>query len=274
MSISINVANIQPSTLLRDTSVTQDNLGKAASTIVDAFEAAPKVALPGGQTLSLPQGLPNEDAQAVGQLFAEIAPESLGQIENRTQAVIAETRASIRAGDSSGLSTISSGQAETSQAWLESIAPFAANGGEKQSELTGWMIYAMGNVTNDLGSFAAEVDAKNKAASDVRTTLQEVRDVIEDDEWPQEMTFTEYTVGEDGQVVATDKTVTLGSPEEAQNLMEKLEGQLSTLKDFQQSDALELQQRLEEQQKIFNTLSAILENIHKTQQSMINNLRA
>ena len=132
----------------------------------------------------------------------------------------------------------------------------------------------MGNVTNDLGSFAAEVDAKNKAASDVRTTLQEVRDVIEDDEWPQEMSFTEYTVGEDGQVVATEKTVTLGSPEEAQNLMEKLEGQLSTLKDFQQSDALELQQRLEEQQKIFNTLSAILENIHKTQQSMINNLRA
>ena len=44
----------------------------------------------------------------------------------------------------------------------------------------------MGNVTNDLGSFAAEVDAK-KAVSDVRTTLQEVRDVIEDDEWPQEM---------------------------------------------------------------------------------------
>ena len=71
------------------------------------------------------------------------------------------------------------------------------------------MIYAMGNVTNDLGSFAAEVDAKNKAASDVRTTLQEVRDVIEDDEWPQEMSFTEYTVGEDGQVVATEKTVTL-----------------------------------------------------------------
>ena len=51
----------------------------------------------------------------------------------------------------------------------------------------------------------------NKAASDVRTTLQEVRDVIEDDEWPQEMTFTEYTVGEDGQVIATEKTVTLGS---------------------------------------------------------------
>ena len=37
------------------------------------------------------------------------------------------------------------------------------------------------------------------------TTLQEVRDVIEDDEWPQEMTYTEYTVGEEGQVVATEK---------------------------------------------------------------------
>ena len=110
MSISINVANIQPSTLLRDTSVTQENLGKAASSIVDAFEAAPKVALPGGQTLNLPQGLPNEDAQAVGQLFSGIEPEALGQIENRTQAVIAETRASIRAGDSSGLSTLSSGR--------------------------------------------------------------------------------------------------------------------------------------------------------------------
>jgi len=274
MSISINVASIQPSTLIRDTNVTQENLSKAASSIVDAFEAAPKVALPGGQSLSLPQGLPSQDAQAVEALFSGLAPDALTNIESRTQTVIAETRASIRSGDESGLSTLSSGQAESSQAWLESIAPFAVNGDDKQSELTGWMIYAMGNVTNDLGSFAAEVDAKNKAASDVRTTLQEVRDVIEDDEWPQEITYTEYTVGEDGQVVVTEKTVTLGSAEEAQNLMEKLEGQLSTLKDFQQSDALELQQRLEEQQKIFNTLSAILENIHKTQQSMINNLRA
>ena len=131
MSISINVANIQPSTLLRKPALPK-NLGKAASSIVDAFEAAPKVALPGGQTLNLPQGLPNEDAQAVGQLFSGIEPEALGQIESRTQAVIAETRASIRAGDSSGLSTISSGQAESSQAWLESIAPLQRTAGKSR----------------------------------------------------------------------------------------------------------------------------------------------
>ena len=274
MSININVATIQPTNLVQGQQVTSDTVAKAASSIVDAFESAPKVSLPGGTSLRLPEGIQGQDAQALEQLFATVPPKELASIEARTQSVIAESRASIRAGDASGLTTLSSGQTEESKAWLESIAPFAVNGDDKQSELTGWMIYAMGNVTNDLGAFAGEVDAKNKAASDVRTTLQEVRDIIEDDDWPQELTYTEYSVGEDGRVTTSEKTITLNSPEEAQNLMGKLEGELATLKDFQQSDALELQQRLEEQQKIFNTLSAILENIHKTQQSMINNLRA
>ena len=89
MSININVATIQPTNLVQGQQVTSDTVAKAASSIVDAFESAPKVSLPGGTSLRLPEGIQGQDAQALEQLFATVPPKELASIEARTHSVIA-----------------------------------------------------------------------------------------------------------------------------------------------------------------------------------------
>ena len=56
----------------------------------------------------------------------------------------------------------------------------------------------------------------------------------------------------------TEKTVTLGSKEEADNLMADLEGTMSSLREFTEMDTFDLQNMYQEQQKIMNIFSAIL----------------
>ena len=116
MSISINVANIN----LRPSFATPTLLKKTSARRHLPSLTLSKQHLKWHYQVDRPQfrGLPNEDAQAVGQLFSGIEPDALGQIESRTPTVIAETRASIRSGDASGLSTLSSGKQKAAKPGL------------------------------------------------------------------------------------------------------------------------------------------------------------
>ena len=136
------------------------------------------------------------------------------------------------------------------------------------------MAMGMGSVNDDLAGYAYKVQGKTNQASETRDEIRDLRDVISDDEWPQEFDYTEMSFDEQGNMTIETKTVTLNSKEDAENLLGDLEGKLNSLRDFTEMDTLELQNMYQEQQRVMNIFTAILEMMHKTQQAMINNLKA
>ena len=239
----------------------------------EAFEKAPVINLQNGTTLRMPMGTGSEEAKSLSarltKLDANQTNELMASVDTLVKAVKQE------AIQSSDLSTCSEQlQSISNETITSSLSNLGLQPGEQGEAVSTVMALGMGSVNNDLATFAGRVQDKNNAASEMRDTMRDLRDVISDDEWPQEFDYTEISFDADGNMTITEKTVTLGSKEEAQNLMADMEGTMSSLREFTEMDTFDLQSMYQEQQKIMNIFSAILENIHKTQQAMINNLKA
>jgi len=239
----------------------------------EAFEKAPVINLQNGTTLRMPMGTGNEEAKALttrlDKLDAARTDKLMASVDNLVAAVKQE------AIQSSDLSSCSENlQSISNNTITNSLSTLGLQPTEHGEAVSTVMALGMGSVNNDLSTYAHRVQDKNNAASEMRDTLRDLRDVVSEDEWPQEFDYTEITFDADGNMTMTEKTVTLGSKEDAENLMADMEGTMNSLREFTEMDTFDLQRMYQDQQKFMNIFSAILENIHKTQQAMINNLKA
>jgi hypothetical protein len=239
----------------------------------EAFEKAPIINLQNGTSLRMPMGTGSEEAKALTTrldgLSADQTNTLMGSVDTLVKAVKQE------AIESSDLSSCSQNLQSISNNTITSSLSTLGLKPNEQGEAVGTvMALGMGSINGDLENYALRVQDKNNAASEMRDTLRDLRDVISEDKWPQDFDYTEVTFDKDGNMTMTEKTVTLGSKEEAQNLMADMDGTMNSLREFTEMDTFDLQNMYQEQQKFMNIFSAILENIHKTQQAMINNLKA
>lgn len=239
----------------------------------EAFEKAPVVNLQNGTSLRMPMGTGSEEAKSLTarltKLDATQTNELMASVDTLVKAVKKE------AIDSSDLSSCSENLKSISNNTItSSLSNLGLQPEEHGEAVSTVMSLGMGSVNNELGTFAKRVQEKNAAANEMRDTIRDLRDVVSEDEWPQEFDYTEISFDADGNMTITEKTVTLDSKEEAQDLMADMEGTMSSLREFTEMDTFDMQNMMQEQQKIMNIFSAILENIHKTQQAMINNLKA
>ena len=239
----------------------------------EVLDKSPVVKLTDGSTLRLPV---SEDSQSTAAMSADLqalpadkASKLMGAVGELVTAIRGEARSGAELGSvSSSLQTITESTMGTA---LETLG---LNGKEQGDAVRTVMAMGMGSVNDDLAGYAYKVQGKTNQASETRDEIRDLRDVISDDEWPQEFDYTEMSFDEQGNMTIETKTVTLNSKEDAENLLGDLEGKLNSLRDFTEMDTLELQNMYQEQQRVMNIFTAILEMMHKTQQAMINNLKA
>lgn len=239
----------------------------------EAYEKAPLINLQNGTSLRMPMGTGSQEASVLAgrleSLSAEKTNELMASVGEFVEAVKQEAISSSDLSScSKNLESISNNTITTA------LSTLGLQSGKHGDAVSTVMSLGMGSVNNELASYAHRVEDKNQAASEMRDTLRDLRDVISDDSWPQEFDYTEVAFDADGNMTLTEKTVTLGSKEEAENLMADLDGSMNSLREFTEMDTFDLQRMYQDQQKFMNIFSSILENIHKTQQAMINNLKA
>jgi hypothetical protein len=150
----------------------------------------------------------------------------------------------------------------------------SATGAQDATELAqGVMMMAYAGAEAELQEMAARVKANLEGKKTVREDLAELRDLINDDQWPAEFTYTEHVKNASGKLVSTEKTVTLASKDEAEALLQDLESQLQTMTDMSQMLQLQLQEAMNKQQQAMQILSNIMKNQHDTLKAIIQNMR-
>jgi len=239
----------------------------------EVLEKSPVVKLNDGSTLRLPL---NDDSKATEALSNELqalpadkATKLMGAVGELVSAIRTEARSGAELG-----SVSSSLQNVTENTMGTALETLGLENKEHGDAVRTVMAMGMGSVNDNLAGYAHRVQGKTNQANEARDTIRDLRDVIEDDSWPQEFDYTEMSFDEHGNMTIEEKTVTLNSKSDAENLLGDLEGKLDSLRDFTEMDTMELQNMYQEQQRVMNIFTAMLETMHKTQQAMINNLKA
>ncbi len=149
--------------------------------------------------------------------------------------------------------------------------------------MLGFMGMALGGLEQPLREMAEKVKYNNGLADELRTNISELQDILTQyaNSWPPpekdaKYTYVEVTFDKDGNPTVTEKTIDLRNltKEEAKALRDKLEGKLSSLKDFNEDLKLQLQQRHEDVQKAVELFAQTQKDFHENAKAIINNLRA
>ena len=130
-------------------------------------------------------------------------------------------------------------------------------------------------VEQDLGGYAAKVEATNDVKSAVREEISHLRDEL--DSWPddgstREITYSEWVQNEDGSYSEIQYTKTM-TKAEAQNLLHKLDTLLETMGDMNQMDMLKLQDAMNAQAQLMQMMSNIQKMMNDTAMAIIRNMK-
>jgi predicted nucleic acid-binding Zn-ribbon protein len=118
----------------------------------------------------------------------------------------------------------------------------------------------------DVFDLANKLQGNLDAKMSLRQDISELREIISKDGWPFKFSYYD----ENGRVIS----VVLSTPREAMALVEKLEQSLQTMSDMSQMMQLELQDAMNKQQQMMQTLSAFMKSQHDTLKAIISNMRA
>ena len=189
----------------------------------EVLEKAPVVKLNDGSTLRLPVDDDSKATQAISNelqaLPADKAEKLMGAVGNLVSAIRSEARSGAELG-----SVSSSLQEVTESTMGTALETLGLENAEHSNAVRTVMAMGMGTVNDNLAGYAHRVQGKTNQASETRDTIRDLRDVIEDDEWPQEFDYTEMSFDEQGNMTIKEQTVTLGSKEEAESLVPHLLG--------------------------------------------------
>jgi len=241
----------------------------------NSFERVDSVRFTDGATLAIPT-MTERDREEVAKLFANIPPEKqpvLNQASvNFGDALYNETKvnpAGVKVG------SFSSGLVDAAN---QSLETFVVTTGKTQADDAAKGVIFMGLVglEGNLADMAKGVEAKTQLAADMRTDIAELREALSD--WPDDgskksFTWTENITDKDGNVITVTREGEL-TKEEAQALMEKLDGQLSSLRDMTELDRYDLQTKVQDYQQALQTLTEMMKAQHDQLMRTIANLKA
>jgi len=131
------------------------------------------------------------------------------------------------------------------------------------------ILFAMGGLEGRLQEYAMNVHNRVQLGNEIRTDLSEIKQMINDDKWPQEFTY--YVVDKDGKV--SQKTEIINSKTDAESLANTIDTQLKNLRDVTELEQQDLQQLLQRYQETMQMLSNIIALFDKTADSIVSNLR-
>lgn len=140
----------------------------------------------------------------------------------------------------------------------------------------GAMLFGMYGVELNLKSYFEKVQGEQKVASDLRTDVAELEEMIAD--WPDDgstevFDYREVIFNEDGTITVVEHKDVEMTKAEAQALVEKLEGQIENLGQFDNREMMELQMMVNRYQQAMNTMSNIMKNMQDTHKAIIGNIR-
>ena len=243
----------------------------------EAYEKAPSVSLQSGDTLRLGCSTGENEAKELQALLSGLSTDQsqapMGSVGKLVDAVKAEAKK----GDMSpeGLSTSASAlSASSGEAISTTLNTLGLDHGSHGTAVSTVTALGLGEAEGQLFELATAVKNKQATATELRATMTDLRDMITDDVWPQDFEYDSVTFDTEGNMSVETITVSLDSKEEANSLLQRLDGSMASLKDITELQQVDLQQTMQDQQRIMNMFSALLETIHKTQQAMIHNLKA
>ncbi len=241
----------------------------------NSFERVGQVRFTDGSLIAVPS-TSQEDQETLTKLFGAVPPDGRAKLDQVTsdlgKAIYDET-----ANNPAGIETGSFSAGFNSTVGLAASTFTEVTGMTGQdTQVQGVLFMSMIGVEQDLGDFARMVHGKTQLAGELRTDLTELREALSD--WPddgskQTFSWTEVTYDKDGNMHVSQHTEEL-TKKEAETLMDKLDEQLSTMRDMTEMDKFQLQQMVHNYQKAMNTLTAMLKNMHDTMRAIIQNVKA
>lgn len=137
------------------------------------------------------------------------------------------------------------------------------------------MYAATYGIQADLNQIAAKVATSNHIKAILREEITMLKDILAD--WPddgsvREIIYRSCIKLSDDRYEIVEKTEVI-SKEQAEALIKKMEDQLNTLSEMNQMDMLELQNAMNKQQQLMQTMSNIMKTMHDTAKAIIENMR-
>lgn len=241
----------------------------------NTFERVHSLRFRDGSSIAIPS-MSEKDRQTAGALFAQVPIEQRGALQASADALAGAIHNEAQT-NLEGINVGSFSAGLVNQLG-QTVETFVLTTGKKQADdaVQAVMYGALVGVEQNLGNFAQDLQDKLNLAGEMRTDISELRDELAD--WPDDdstrtFSWTEVTYDENGNMTVTKHEEDL-SKQEAQDLMEKLDGQLQTLGDMTEMQKFDLQKMTEDYQQALNTLSALLKAQHESLMAIIRNVKA
>lgn len=221
----------------------------------------------GGSSLSSYQDvtakLPEEQRAGMENLLGRMSPEQAQAFFAQSEALAGQLLACNGEGDTlSAISGAMGGIAETTGAT------------DSETLTMDTLLCAYQGVQGTLEEFALKIQGSNVMKQEVREELTMLRDMLSD--WPEgetrTITYSSMEKQPDGSYKMVEHTETL-TKKDAENLIEKMETDLNSLSDISQMDNLKLQQIMEQQAQLMQTMSNIMKAINDAAKAIIGNMR-
>jgi hypothetical protein len=188
------------------------------------------------------------------------------------------------AGKQMGAALLSAGgkTATTSSAFKEAetnalVTYVTTTGADKANQVAqGFFYMALSGAESYLRSFANRVNYVNGVNRDLRTEITELRDMLTD--WPEGATQTfswkEVTFDAEGKPTTVSHTNEKLTKEQADSLLDKLEGMQASCSEVKQLAEFDLQKCNQDYSQAVNTLADIQKQMHDDAKAVIANLKS
>lgn len=233
------------------------------------------------------QAFSDSDSLSIGQgpsakFQSAISPEMQGSINEMLSGLNEEDKQSVLASGKNLAKTLTSVSAGASAedigamiyGDMANIANTLGNGDANMVACNS-MLAAYAGVTDDLYGLANKCSNTTNLKKSIREDEAMLRDELAN--WPEgvdkiEITYNEYSQDANGNFIKTEVTKEM-SKSEVQNLMSELDGVKETLTEMNQMDMLNLENAMNSQAQLLQTVSNIMKMMHDTAKSIIQNLR-